>query len=97
MNNRNSNKNNFIITKVTKNFNVKGIDYDDEDEDTVDVYISISKTYQLTLNSSQTKKIQPKVPKNLIINKVINDSIIDKIIIRNKNTENRFRRKKSNK
>ena len=94
MNNRNSNKNNFIITKVTKNFNVKGIDYDDEDEDTVDVYISISKTYQLTLNSSQTKKIQPKVPKNLIINKVINDSIIDKIIIRNKNTENRFKENK---
>jgi hypothetical protein len=73
---------------------VKGIDYDDEDEDTIDVYISISKTYQLTINSSQTKIIHPKVPKNLIINKVFNDSIIDKIIIKNKNTENRFNENK---
>lgn len=95
MNSINRNKNNFIITKVTKNFNVKGIDYDDEDEDTIDVYISISKTYQLTINSSQAKKeIQPKIPNNLIINKIINESIIDKIILRNKNTENRFNENK---
>ena len=94
MNNRNRNKNNFIITKVNKNFYVKGIDYDDEDEDTIDVYISISKTYQLTINSSQTKKIQTKAPKNLIINKVVNDYIIDKIIIKSKNTEYRFNENK---
>ena len=94
MNSINRNKNNFVITKVNKNFNVKGIDYDDEDEDTIDVYISISKTYQLTINSSQTKIIHPKVPKNLIINKVFNDCIIDKIIIKNKNTENRFNENK---
>jgi hypothetical protein len=73
---------------------VKGIDYDDEDEDTIDVYISISKTYQLTIYSSQKKIIQPKVPKNLIINKVVNDCIIDKIIIKDKNTENRFNENK---
>ena len=94
LNNKNRNINNFIITKVTKNFNVKGIDYDDEDEDTFDVYISISKTYQLTINSSQSKIIQPKAPKNLIINKVVNDCIIDRIIKRNKNTECRFNENK---
>ena len=72
----NKKKNNFIINKIIKNFMIVS-EY--SDDDTIDVYISVSDTYQFTINSTKKNIIKQK-DDNLIINKVINKSFIDKII-----------------
>ena len=74
--------NNFIITKVVKNYNILG---ENSEEDRPDIFLSNSDTFQLKINSNKIKTSQ-----NLIINKVINDSFIDKIITK-KNIENKFK------
>jgi len=58
-----------IITKDIKDFMIKGIDYSDE---TIDVILFISNTYQLTINSMNKKENK----NNFEINKVINDYIL---------------------
>ena len=69
------NKKNFIINKVISKFKILESEYS---EDTIDEYISISELYQLTINSSKKNEIIQK-PKNYVINRVINRSIIDKV------------------
>ena len=73
--------NNFIITKVVKNYNILG---EDSEEDSDDVFLSVSDAFQLSINSNKKKK------NNLIINKVINDCVIDKIITK-KTIDNKFK------
>ena len=63
--------NDFIITKNIQNFKIKGIDYS---ENIIDIYLFISDTYKLTINS--TKKNDKS--KNFQISKPINEFIIDK-------------------
>ena len=73
--------NNFIITKVVKNYDILG---ENSGEDSDDVFPSVSDAFQLSINSNEKKK------NNLIINKVINDCVIDKIIAK-KTIDNKFK------
>ena len=63
--------NDFIITKNIQNFKIKGIDYS---ENIIDIYLFISDTYKLTINSSKKNDKS----KNFQISKPINEFIIDK-------------------
>ena len=70
--------NDFIITKIIKNFMIKGIDYS---EDTIDVYLFISKTYELSINANKRNDKSY----NFQIIQVINDFTIDNYNGNNKN------------
>ena len=63
--------NDFIITKNIQNFMIKGVDYS---ENIIDIYLFISDTYKLTINSSKKNDKS----KNFQISKPINEFIIDK-------------------
>ena len=67
----------FMIAKNVKDFMIKGIDYSEE---TIDVFLFISNTYELTINSMNKKEKR----NNLEINKVVNDYIIGKKKEKNK-------------
>ena len=74
---RNKKKNNnFIINKAISNFTILESEVSEE---TIDEYISISETYQLTINGAKKTKMINKKHKNYVINRVINKSVIDKI------------------
>ena len=80
--------NNFIITKVVKNYDILG---ENSEEDSAHTFLSVSDTYQLNINSTEKKKkFKNSQNLNLIINKVINECVIDKIITK-KNIENKFK------
>ena len=81
--------NNFIITKVVENYDIHG---DNTKEDSAGIVLSVSDTYQLKISSTEKKK-KSKTSQYLIINKVINDFVIDKIITKN-NSENKFKESK---
>ena len=61
--------NDFIITKIINNFIIKGINYSEE---TIDIFLFISDTYELSINSIKKSDKKNKFK----INKVINDFII---------------------
>ena len=67
----------FMIAKNVKDFMIKGIDYSEE---TIDVFLFISNTYELTINSMNKKEKR----NNLEINKVVNDYIMGKKKEKNK-------------
>jgi len=80
--------NDFIITKVVKNYDILG---ENSEKDNSDIFLSASDTYKLNNNSIEKReKIKISSNINLIINKVINDCVIDKIITK-KNIDNKFK------
>ena len=62
--------NNFVIVKNIKNFIIKGVEYS---EDTIEIILFISNTYELTILSPKNDKNT----NNFQINKIINNFIIE--------------------